>query len=164
MRKTHKGLYKPKNPQKYAGNPGNIVYRSGWERRIMKEFDTNPFITKWASEELAIPYMSPIDGKKHRYFVDFVIEVKNDEVIMIEVKPHKETRPPRKSPNGKRKTFIREQMTYEINSAKWITAKHYCDDKGWKFWLIHEDNVNMYFPGVKFIVPYKKKNRKKTYK
>ena len=43
----------------------------------MLTFDDNPNILKWASEEIAIPYVSPVDRQRHKYFPDFIIELKN---------------------------------------------------------------------------------------
>ena len=37
--KTYKGFFKPKYPQKYKGNAGNIIFRSSWERQVMKWLD-----------------------------------------------------------------------------------------------------------------------------
>ena len=73
-RATYKGIYRPTNPKKYAGDPSKIVYRSNWERKFMVYCDRNEDITYWASEELAIPYVNPIDRKKHRYYPDFMIK------------------------------------------------------------------------------------------
>ena len=56
----------PKNPSKYLGDPTKIVYRSLWERKCMRIFDENPNVIRWASEEMAIPYFSPVDKKRHR--------------------------------------------------------------------------------------------------
>ena len=71
-------------------------------------FDENPNVTKWASEELAIPYMSPVDRKKHKYYPDFIVEMKNKEgvveTLMIEVKPKNKLNH-QKSQNVKRKGF-----------------------------------------------------------
>ena len=64
MRKRYKGNFKIKNPQKYKGNPTNIIYRSLMELRFMKHCDTNDNILKWSSEEIAIPYISPINSTK----------------------------------------------------------------------------------------------------
>ena len=58
---SYKGKFQPKNTQKYVGNPTNIVYRSLWERKFMIYCDTNENILEWGSEELAIPYRSPVD-------------------------------------------------------------------------------------------------------
>ena len=62
----------------------------------MLMFDDNPNVIRWASEELAIPYVSPVDRKRHKYFPDFLIEMRNRvgqiETVLIEVKPYKQTR------------------------------------------------------------------------
>jgi len=72
----HQGYFKPKNPQKYKGDPTNIIYRSGWELKFMLYVDSHPEILEWGSEEFSIPYRSPIDGRIHRYFPDFYIKKK----------------------------------------------------------------------------------------
>jgi hypothetical protein len=71
---SYKGKYKPENPRKYVGDLEEIRYRSLWERRFMVYCDTNANITKWGSEIVKIPYISPLDGRPHKYFVDFIIE------------------------------------------------------------------------------------------
>ena len=74
---AYKGLYKIKNLSKYKGNPAKVTYRSLWERKFMVYCDNNPNILKWSSEEIIIPYRSPIDKRIHRYFPDFWIQIKN---------------------------------------------------------------------------------------
>ena len=71
--KTYKGYFKPKNPKKYKGDPTNIIYRSSWECKLMIRLDEDPNVISWGSEEIIIPYRSPIDNKIHRYFVDFIV-------------------------------------------------------------------------------------------
>ena len=94
----YKGKYKPHNPQKYIGDPSNIVYRSMWERKCMKYFDNNPSVIKWSSEELAIPYYDSLGKKIRNYYPDFLIKIKNKEgqqkTHLIEVKPSKDLKPP----------------------------------------------------------------------
>jgi hypothetical protein len=68
MSKFMQGRFKPMNPQKYKGDPSNIIYRSSWELKLLQYLDKHPQIDWYASEELVIPYMSPIDGRMHRYF------------------------------------------------------------------------------------------------
>ena len=65
---SYKGKYKPSRPKKYKGDPTNIIYRSLWERKFMKYCDSTTNVLEWGSEELALPYRSPIDNKVHRYF------------------------------------------------------------------------------------------------
>ena len=73
---AYKGKFRPHNIKKYRGNHKGIIYRSLWELRFMRYCDNTPSILEWASEELIIPYRSPVDGKKHRYFPDFWLKVK----------------------------------------------------------------------------------------
>lgn len=144
MPKYHQGKFKPRNPKKYMGDPTNIVYRSGWELKLMVYLDKHPNVLQWGSEELVIPYRSPIDGKVHRYFTDFIVKQINKEgkteTIVIEVKPKKQTIEPTKK-NSKSKRYIQEVMTWGVNSAKWLAAEAYCRDRGWKFQLMTEEDL-----------------------
>ena len=135
------GFFKPRFPKKYIGDPTNIVYRSGWEKRVMQTLDENTNVLRWASEEIVIPYISPIDNRPHRYFVDFYVEARAPDgsvkKMLIEVKPAAQTQPP-KSPKRKTKRYISGVMTYGVNEAKWKAAKEFCLDKGWEFRIITE--------------------------
>ena len=143
---THykQGFFSPRNPKKYIGDPTNIVYRSGWEKRVMEWADTNPNIKRWSSEEIIIPYKSPVDNRYHRYFVDFYVEAlrSNGETVkmLLEVKPKAQTLEPAPA-KRKTKRYITEVVTYGINQAKWKAAEEYCKDKGWQFMLITEDQL-----------------------
>lgn len=138
------GFFKPKFPEKYIGDVSNIVYRSGWELRVMHSLDNNTAVVRWSSEETVIPYISPIDGRRHRYFVDFYVEAKASDgtvkTMLLEVKPAAQAQPP-KSPKRKTKRYITEVMTYGVNQAKWEAAKAYCDKKGWEFKVITEKEL-----------------------
>ena len=138
------GFFKPQNPKKYMGDPTNIVYRSGWEKRVMDWCDANPNIKQWSSEEIVIPYKSPVDDRWHRYFVDFYVEaVRSDGQtvkMLLEVKPKAQTQEPTPS-KRKTKRYITEVVTYGVNQAKWKAAEEYCKDKGWQFMLITEEQL-----------------------
>jgi hypothetical protein len=82
---AYKGKFQPRNPQKYLGDPSNIVYRSRWELKFMGWLDNHPGVLQWGSEELIIPYRSPIDGRVHRYFPDFIINLIRD--ILLKYRP-----------------------------------------------------------------------------
>ena len=140
---SYKGIYKPTNPSKYAGDPKKIVYRSNWERRFMVYCDKNDDIVAWASEELYVPYKNPIDRKVHRYFPDFIIKLKNGKRFMIEIKPRKQTMAP-KPPKRKTKRYLGEQLEYIKNRAKWQAAKAYCDDQGLEFKIFTEKELGIY--------------------
>ena len=138
------GFFKPKYPKKYIGDPTNIVYRSGWEKRVMDWCDNNSNVKRWCSEEIVIPYISPVDNRPHRYFVDFYVEaVRSDGQLakmLLEVKPKAQTLEPTVS-KRKTKRYITEVVTYGINQAKWKAAEEYCKDKGWQFLLITEEQL-----------------------
>lgn len=141
---SYKGWFTPRNPSKYKGDATNIVYRSSWELRVMKYLDEHPNIIWWASEELPIPYKSPVDQKVHRYFPDFIARIrqKNKEVtVVMEVKPHKQTQ----LPTQKRRTqkFLQEVATYAVNQEKWRAADLFCKEHGWKFMLITEKELGL---------------------
>ena len=143
MTKTYKGIYKPTHPKKYAGDPNKIVYRSNWERKFMVYCDRNDDITYWASEELSIPYVNPIDRKVHRYFPDFIIKTKKGKRYMIEIKPSSQTKKP--TPKLKRsKAFMRESLEYIKNVAKWQAADVYCNDNGLEFKIFTEKEFGIY--------------------
>ena len=143
---TYKGRYTPKKPEKYKGNPMMCFYRSSWERRFMTFCDENDSVVEWSSEEVVIPYISPVDGCRHRYFVDFWVKLRKPdgtlEECLIEIKPKRQTVKPEK-PKGKRisKSKLYEMRNWLVNSAKWKAAESYCDAKGWKFRLLTENNI-----------------------
>lgn len=141
---SYSGWFKPKNPKKYKGDPNNIVYRSSWELRVMKWLDEHPSIVWWASEELPIPYVSPVDNKVHRYFPDFVAKVKQagkETTMVLEVKPYKQTQKPTQKRQTKR--FLQEVVTYAVNQEKWRAADLFCKEHGWQFKILTEKELGL---------------------
>jgi len=136
----------PKNPEKYVGDPNNIITRSSWETKCMSWFDSNTNVISWASEEISIPYISPVDNRRHLYFPDFLVKVKTLDgtikTIMVEVKPYKQTQPP-KQRTKITKQYINEVTTYGINQAKWKYASEYCLDRGIEFRIITEKELGL---------------------
>ena len=145
---AYKGYFRPKNPQKYRGNPSNIIYRSRWELKLMMHLDEHPDVVEWCSEEFFIPYRSPVDGKIHRYFPDFYVKKINKqgltETAIIEVKPLAQTMEPKKQPKPSRK-YITEVMTYGVNQAKWKAAREFCADRKWSFHIFTEKELGINF-------------------
>ena len=146
-KRFHQGVFKPKNPQKYLGNPTNILYRSGWEKYFLQWCDLTPSVVGYGSEELVIPYVSPLDGNLHRYFIDFVVLVKqqNGEIkkFAVEIKPYSQTQPPKISSRRKVLTeSLRKQVeTYSINQAKWEAAKKFCSIHNMSFIILTEKQL-----------------------
>ena len=143
---AYRGKYYPSHPKKYKGDPTNIIYRSLWERKFMVYCDKNTNILEWASEEISIPYRSPIDNRVHRYFPDFYMKVKevNGKIkrYVIEVKPAKQTKPPTK-PKRQTKGYIREAYEYAKNQAKWKMAQEFCADRQWEFKVVTEKELGI---------------------
>lgn len=142
---SYKGKYIPINKKKYFGNPDKIIYRSLWERKFMVYCDKNKSILLWASEEIAIPYVSPIDNKVHRYFPDFLIKMKHHtgeiKNMLIEIKPKIQCSPPK----IRRKTekYLTEMKTWKVNEAKWNAAKEWCKDRKMEFKILTENELNI---------------------
>ena len=143
---SYKGRFTPKNPHKYRGNCTNIIYRSLWELRLMRHFDSMDHVVEWSSEEIIIPYRSPKDNKIHRYFPDFFVKTKNKDntinTMIIEVKPSKQTKPPVKNDAHPRR-YIKEVFQYGINQSKWEAATKYCQDRNWQFKIFTEKEIGL---------------------
>ena len=149
---AYSGTFKPIHPEKYKGDPSRIVYRSSWEEKLMRRFDTSGDIKWWASEECIVPYvMKTYDQRKkewvythHRYFPDFVVcRVLNgkEDIIMVEVKPFKETIKPTHKPKKRRASILKEELTYAKNTAKWEAARRFCEKQGWLFQILTEKEI-----------------------
>jgi hypothetical protein len=143
---SYKGKYRPIHPEKYKGDPTNIIWRSLWERKFCVYCDSNTNIIEWQSEEFCIPYRSPIDNKVHRYFPDFFIKYKDTDgkikSSLIEVKPLRQTAPPVK-PKRQTKKYLSEAFEYAKNQAKWQAAREYCKDRMWEFKVLTEKELNI---------------------
>lgn len=141
MPKYMQGRFSPKNPDKYKGDASAIFYRSSWELKMMLRCDSDSNIIEWSSEELVIPYRSPLDGKIHRYFPDFKIKTAQG-TMLIEIKPFEQTQPP-KQPKKITKGFIQKVATWGVNEAKWRSAKDYCEDRKWIFQILTENELGI---------------------
>jgi hypothetical protein len=142
----HKRKYKPIHPEKYIGDHTNIVMRSSWETKFALWCDKNPSVLNWSSEETIVPYISPVDNRAHRYFIDFKIKIITvDGVIktyLVEVKPDSQTRPPT-PPSKKTRRYIQEVMTWGVNEAKWKAATTYAKDRNWDFVILTEHHLGI---------------------
>lgn len=144
-----KPRYTLNHPEKYLGDPNNVVYRSTWELNAFKFCDNNKHVLLWASEEIKIPYMKPVFNNLGRlttkaaiYYPDLYVEYvnKSGELIkeLIEIKPKKQTRASRARTYT---TNLFENMAYMVNTAKWDAAKAWCKPRQVNFRLITEDSL-----------------------
>ena len=143
---SYKGRYKPTNPKKYIGDPNNIIYRSLWERKMMRYCDQTDKVLKWASEEIAIKYWNPVKKRPANYYPDFYVEYINSsgnkKKMLVEVKPSKETKPP--VYKKRTKNALIAEALYTQNQAKWKACEEFCLDNGLEFKIFteHELGIN----------------------
>jgi hypothetical protein len=123
-----------KNPEKYKGSRP-LTMRSGWEIQYCQYLDRRTAVVEWSSESIVIMYISPLDGKPHRYFTDFWCKYLDREgnysELLIEIKPAQEmslaenpTRPKRMT-----KGAIDRIQAAVKNGAKWKYARHWCEQE-----------------------------------
>jgi hypothetical protein len=109
----------------------------------MRFCDNNPNVIKWSSENVVIPYISPADGRVHRYFVDNFVAIKEGTEIkkyLVEIKPYRQTMSPT-TKYKKREHLIYEQQMYAVNQAKWASAREFCAKKGLEFLILTEKDL-----------------------
>ena len=132
------GIYEVRNPQKYIGKH-KPKYRSGWELTFMTFADTNKNVIYWASEAIRIPYRHPLTGKPSTYVPDFfvVYENKYGQKIaeVVEIKPKKQSLIESKAMS------MKDRAVVAVNHAKWAAAKAYCNQQGYTFRVITEDDL-----------------------
>ena len=137
----YQGKYRVRFPRKYKGDPHNVIYRSSWEYKFMKWCESTSSVLEWGSEEIAIPYISPVDGRSHRYFPGFYVKIGKKKYI-VEVKPFRQTQEP-KTQKRHTKRYITEVLTWGVNKAKWKAARKFCDTHSWEFMLITEKELKI---------------------
>lgn len=145
---AYSGKFVPTNKHKYRGDPNKITYRSLWELQVCKHLDANPHVLQWGSETVVIPYFSEADQKKRRYFMDFYVKYQDGTVHLWEVKPMKQTQPP-KAPSRMttqaKKRYMDELYTWQTNLSKWKATKKLVDSKGWTFKILTEQTLRSHF-------------------
>tara|TARA_R110001592_G_scaffold181319_1_gene424065 strand:- start:2528 stop:2980 length:453 start_codon:yes stop_codon:yes gene_type:complete len=145
-RRFRQGIFKPIYSEKFIG-VSDPIYRSSYELKFFRWADTNSNILAWGSENIIIPYTSPLDGRVHRYFVDnFVIFKDKNNVkqkFLIEIKPASQVAKPTNVKNKQRRTILYEQKTWIINQAKWKAAEEWSNRKGYKFLILTEKELGI---------------------
>jgi len=142
-RRPIQGVFYPTKPKKYVGK-SPIIYRSSWELKFCRWCDVNENVLEWSSESIVIPYINPVTGRGHRYFVDNTVIIREGAQktkYLIEIKPKKQTKKPKFSTRKKRSTMIYESNLYVQNQAKWEAAEKWSKKKGYKFIILTEDDL-----------------------
>ena len=132
MKKTYSGKYPIKNRSIYRGDPDAVTYRSSWEKQAFMWLEKNSNVEWWNSEEMIVPYYYDVDKRRHKYHVDLLIKWKDGRTVMVEIKPKKQTIPP-KTKNPKSKRSLTEAFAYIKNRNKWQAATEVAKDNGWHF-------------------------------
>lgn len=139
------GFYKLTKPDKYVGDPTQVIFRSSWERKMFHWCENNPSVIKWGSEIAPIRYWSEVDQKERRYFPDIwlIMQTRSHgkKRVIVEIKPHKETMPPKGPKNNGVKTkakYLNEAMTYQRNKDKWKAAQAFADKHDMVFMILTE--------------------------
>lgn len=142
---AYRGKYVPTNRDKYIGDVTKIRYLSSWELKMFVWCDKSPKVVRWNSEDFIVKYLSPIDNRIHRYLIDVYVEVLQlDGSIqrkLLEIKPAKECKPPRKSKNMAH--YYKALRTWKVNEAKWASARHVAEMNNMTFHLITEKELGI---------------------
>jgi len=141
MNRWRQGIFVPKNPSKFIGS--KAIYRSGLELKFFRFCDDNKNVKRWGSENVIVPYMSPLDNRGHKYYVDNYIEILEGNKLvkyLVEIKHSRETKPP-KTKYRNRKHLLYEQKTFVTNQAKWQAAREYSKKRGYKFIILTEKEL-----------------------
>ena len=138
-RNKNEKQYIPMNTEKYCGTYP-IICRSSWEEKFCQWLDYNKDVLEWSSEGHVIPYFDGTCGRKRRYYPDFYALFRNNKRFIIEVKPEKDLRMPKKK-NKSPKTMAIREHTFLVNQAKFKAAKAYCKKLGMEFVIITEKHL-----------------------
>lgn len=140
------GIFSPLHPEKYIGGH-RPRFLSSYELKFMRFADNNPNVLKWGSENVVIPYLSPLDGRIHRYMVDnfLLLKTKEGQTIkyLVEIKPAKQTVAPKTKNRKNKRSLLYEQVMYAQNTAKWAAAKQWCIKNGCKFLILTEEHLRI---------------------
>lgn len=133
--KYHQGIIDPKKLTKYYASCKTepVIYRSGLELQFINWCESNTNIKKWASEPIKIEYFNRLGGKVSNYYPDYIIEDKNGERSLIEVKPAEQT----KKPSQISSQWLKEQWIKNVD--KWTAAKKFAEKYNMKFVIVTED-------------------------
>lgn len=147
------GWYRLLNPEKFikpidelmkSYKDGHVNYKSSLELKAVRYADWNKDVVKWSLEPFPIQYLKPSTGKFHRYYIDLVLEFRNSEKFLVEIKPFSQTKPPvkpRKNTPKAQLNYARNLETYLINQAKWAAAKSFGKTNGFKFIILTEKEL-----------------------
>ena len=131
-KKSYSGTVLTEKYKGYIGKSKKITYRSSWELMAWEKLEKlyhMRAIKGFAVEETVFQYISPLDDKPHRYYMDITMELNDGTIVFVEIKPEYQTFPPKKTRNKKESTYLNEINTYRVNLAKWNSVEDWCEKK-----------------------------------
>lgn len=138
------GYFTPNHPEKYSGS-FPIIYRSSLELKFLRWCDGASHVTNWTSESYIVPYMNPIDGKYHKYFIDNSIILKDktgiEHKFLVEIKPKRKTMTPTVSRKKSTATILHEKVEWVKNQSKWRSGRMFAEKHGMKFIILTEEDL-----------------------
>ena len=144
MKKPKRYPYVPKFVEKYIGKYP-IYFKSSWEINFGRWLDYNNNVIKWSNERFPIKYYDPIQMKYRRYYPDFYMKIKDNNgkltEYIIEIKPNKETKPPKKTKGQSKNTKLYQEATYITNQAKFEAAEKFCKKFGYRWKILTEKEL-----------------------
>ena len=111
-----------------------IIFRSSYERTFVYWLENSPTVKHWGSECVEILY-DYIDGKKHRYYPDYIVEMVNGDKVVVEIKPKNQTVKPLNENSTAYEMYVK-------NMCKWKAAKRFCESNGLKFQILTEETIS----------------------
>ena len=135
------GYIDPKSCKKIFESQKNkpIIYRSSYEKKVIMWLETNKNVERWSSESVCIPYNIPGDSKTHYYWPDYLVQLTDKTIILVEVKPLSQTKAPSKVYDKNSTVY----NTYIKNYYKWKAAKEFCEKNNFLFKIITEKTINL---------------------
>lgn len=112
-----------------------IIYRSSYEKKFIIWLEQNKRVKYWGSECFSIPYLLVSDNKVHNYYPDYFVEMVDNEIWVVEIKPYNQTQKPVNENCWATKEYIK-------NMCKWKATKEFCESKGYKFKVFTERTIN----------------------
>lgn len=112
-----------------------IIYRSSWEKKFILWCERCEKVKHWGSECIGIPYILPLDGNVHTYYPDFIVEMVDGTIIVVEIKPSNQVEQPLTENSYSMTAWIK-------NRAKWNAIVEICNTKNYKFCILTEKTIN----------------------
>ena len=135
---VNSGVVSPKKFTKLFESQKNtpIIYRSSWEKHFIEWCENCNEVKHWGSECFPIRYIKLDDRSEHIYYPDFILEMTNGNVYVIEIKPYSQTIKPKSDCS---KWALNAWIK---NCSKWVAAKKVCNEKGFEFKIVTERTLD----------------------